>query len=82
MSDMATPALPGWYNDPEGVRPHQAYWDGEKWTGAIRRETDQPTRKNRAWMWVVFGIVAVAVCYLGLLVVALRWLTSGGFYSY
>ena len=27
---------PGWYNDPEGVYSHQAYWDGEKWTGEIR----------------------------------------------
>ncbi len=32
---------PGWYNDPDGVHEHQAYWDGTKWTGDTR---SQPRR--------------------------------------
>jgi len=27
---------PGWYNDPSGQASHQAYWDGQQWTGATR----------------------------------------------
>ncbi len=34
MSEL--PQNPGWYIDPEGKLPHQAYWDGEKWTGETR----------------------------------------------
>lgn len=34
---MSSPPEPGWYKDPEGVHQHQAWWDGEKWTGATRR---------------------------------------------
>ena len=30
------PTSPGWYNDPQGVHTHQAYWDGENWTQATR----------------------------------------------
>lgn len=28
----------GWYNDPSGKAQHQAYWDGEKWTGETRTQ--------------------------------------------
>jgi hypothetical protein len=31
------PDAPGWYSDPDGRYQHEAYWDGEKWTGATRR---------------------------------------------
>lgn len=30
------PTKPGWYNDPDSLHSHQAYWDGEKWTGETR----------------------------------------------
>lgn len=30
------PVEPGWYNDPTGAYTHQAYWDGHRWTGAVR----------------------------------------------
>ncbi|MGA7281686.1 MAG: DUF2510 domain-containing protein [Acidimicrobiia bacterium] len=36
----SVPTAPGWYNDPTGKATHQAYWDGDKWTGATR---DGPT---------------------------------------
>ena len=29
-------ARPGWYDDPDSGLGHQAYWDGENWTGATR----------------------------------------------
>ena len=41
MSEL--PQNPGWYSDPEGKLPHQAYWDGEKWTGETRDA--KPNRK-------------------------------------
>lgn len=28
---------PGWYKDPSGVAEHEAYWDGQSWTGETRR---------------------------------------------
>jgi len=31
-----TPTAAGWYEHPDGVHQAQAYWDGEKWTGATR----------------------------------------------
>ncbi|MEA2001874.1 MAG: DUF2510 domain-containing protein, partial [Actinomycetota bacterium] len=58
------PTEPGWYNDSEGVHEHQAYWDGEQWTGETRRgrkdqtrrdfrETQPLPRKTRPWLWVL-----------------------------
>jgi len=62
---------PGWYNDPEGTHRHQAYWDGEKWTGQTRPDAGQiaqtsPTEKKplyrRPWfivLAVLFGLAAI-----------------------
>lgn len=51
------PTEPGWYSDPEGVQKHQAYWDGTKWTGAIR-----PARnKSQRWLWVLGFVVFLGV---------------------
>jgi hypothetical protein len=57
------PTEPGWYSDPEGVRSHQAYWDGEKWTGETRRP------RGRVWTrWVGYGAIGLAGLFgLGLL---------------
>lgn len=30
------PDAPGWYSDPDGMYRHEAFWDGEKWTGETR----------------------------------------------
>jgi len=51
---------PGWYDDPSGQAPHQAYWDGEKWTGQIR-PGPRTTRRTRfpPWVWVAGTIVLV-----------------------
>ncbi len=57
MGDMAEsekPTTPGWYNDPEGVRPYQAYWDGEKWTGETRPSlVRRRTRRYAGWSIIV-----------------------------
>lgn len=55
----------GWYDDPGGVHQHQAYWDGEKWTGAIRPAGPPEARKplyRRTWF-----ILVAAVFFLGML---------------
>jgi hypothetical protein len=64
---------PGWYNDPEGVHHrHQAYWDGEKWTGQTRPiPSAVPPHKSepvtpfykRTWFLIialVIGLAAIA----------------------
>jgi hypothetical protein len=74
MSDTVTLTAPGWYSDPEGVHTHQAYWDGEKWTGATR---PQPTR-NRTWMWiaVTIGVGMALVVFFLLLVLNSLYMLS------
>jgi hypothetical protein len=32
----ALPQKPGWYSDPEGNQPYEAFWDGQRWSGATR----------------------------------------------
>jgi hypothetical protein len=65
MSDLreavtggSQPTEPGWYFDPEGRYSHQAYWDGEKWTGEIRRGRKEARKARersfrRSWLTVV-----------------------------
>lgn len=53
------PVEPGWYEDPSGEATHEAYWDGEKWTGATR-----PDRKKRRRRQVTIGL-AIGVAVLG-----------------
>lgn len=68
---------PGWYSDPSGKAQHQAYWDGEKWTGETRTEfqarvaeakprvkTEREradSRRNRRVLLVVVALIVVAV---------------------
>ena len=51
---MSAPTDPGWYYDPEGRYSHQAYWDGERWTGATRRPPDDAA----VWGWTLIGFFA------------------------
>lgn len=66
----STESLPaGWYNDPEGRHHHQAYWDGEKWTGATQPGTSPSTgqqefitttnKKRSKTIWLVLGVLFV-----------------------
>ncbi len=45
MSNESLPTAPGWYNDPSGQMSHQAYWDGQQWTGETRpsRSAEAPS---------------------------------------
>ncbi|MGA7098597.1 MAG: DUF2510 domain-containing protein, partial [Acidimicrobiia bacterium] len=75
----AVPTAPGWYNDPTGKATHQAYWDGEKWTGATRDgssaspaamppvATSQPGRSGCFWI-VIAVIVLIVLGAIGALV--------------
>jgi hypothetical protein len=36
VKSAVMPTLPGWYHDPSGRATHQAWWDGDQWTGATR----------------------------------------------
>jgi hypothetical protein len=50
------PTTPCWYNDPAGEASHQAYWNGEQWTGATR-----PGPKTPAWKIIALATGLVVV---------------------
>lgn len=68
-ADVPTPSVPGWYNDSNGQFSHQAYWDGGRFTGAIRPDprifpsAPPPSSRNkdpfRTWL-IVIGAVLTA----------------------
>jgi len=68
MSSNQPPGRPGWYNDPEGVYQHQAYWDGQRWTGQTRRQT-APVDRWVKWVAILIGVAVVAF----LVLMALAW---------
>jgi hypothetical protein len=63
---LVEPTVPGWYNDPTGQASHQAYWDGGRYTGAVRPDPRRfPTQPQhgmkekdllKTWL-IVFAIV-------------------------
>lgn len=59
---------PGWYKDPDGLATHQAWWDGEKWTGVVRdsltRRVTSPDRKpnsTKRSVLIAIGISLVII---------------------
>jgi len=82
MGDMAEseiPEEPGWYNDPEGVRPYQAYWDGKKWTGETRPSLiRRRTRRYAGWSIIVL----VGGGYLWIVVDTIVKLSVTDYYSW
>lgn len=61
---------PGWYNDPDGVHSHQAYWDGKQWTGETRPGPGQsvstgpqtkPPIYKRPWVIVIAAILGLGL---------------------
>lgn len=56
MSTPKTPSEPGWYDDPEGRRNIERYWNGESWSGAPRSRP--PEFK---WWAAVLTVVGAAV---------------------
>lgn len=75
----SVPTAPGWYNDPTGKATHQAYWDGDKWTGATRDgptsspagippvASSQPGRSGCFWI-VIAVIILIVLGAIGALV--------------
>jgi hypothetical protein len=66
--EAPTPTEPGWYNDPSGKDSHQAYWDGQQWTGATRSGSSAPADVPPkgggvpGWVWLlVAALVGVAL---------------------
>ena len=61
MGDMAgseNPTTPGWYDDPDGVHKHQAYWDGARWTGETRGPLEVPVLEiviTSLWVLIFFS---------------------------
>lgn len=62
------PTLPGWYKDPKGEKSHEAYWDGEAWTGEVRRPTDGadavPATDPARWLLMVAGAITALGSFL------------------
>lgn len=52
------PVEPGWYKDPTGEFSHQAYWDGEQWTGEVRPGSPNRATTNAGPGWA--AIVSLA----------------------
>ena len=79
-ADADTEAIePGWYYDPTGVASHQAYWDGEKWTGATRpgpAQIGQPTKSSRSLVGVSVAVGAAIVLIVILAVVVVQFAGS------
>ena len=63
-----TPQRPGWYDDPDGVYEHQAYWDGIKWTGRTR----EPQAKVATAVATSIGILGGFAFYFGVMAADLK----------
>ena len=67
VDDQPVTREPGWYHDPDGQYVHQAYWDGERWTGRTRLgRKDERKARERSWRrsWtVVFAVIGVVLIY-------------------
>ncbi len=56
---------PGWYSDPSGKLSHEAYWDGEKWSGDTRKlqgtlTADESTERHVSKGWLL-GAAALMI---------------------
>jgi hypothetical protein len=65
----ATQAPAGWYNDPSGAVTHQAYWNGERWTGDTRPGPQAALGvKQRRSGCLVIALVVGALLIVGFIV--------------
>lgn len=70
-SSSGAPTSPGWYNDPSGNASHQAYWDGEKWTGATRPDPTTPAdgtppvvtaqQRRSGCGWIIIALIVLII---------------------
>lgn len=60
------PSAPGWYRDPDGVYEHEAYWDGERWTGATRHSARAESRRaTRQTLLIIVSVLLGTGLLLG-----------------
>lgn len=52
------PEAEGWYDDPEGRKGVERYWNGTAWSGAPREKA--PTLTLSAVLWSLVGTVLLA----------------------
>ena len=57
MSD--TPTEPGWYDDPDGHKNMERYWNGDSWSGAPRKK--QPEMKMSGIVTIVVGGLVLSI---------------------
>ena len=60
MGAPPQPTIPDWYQDPAGRFTHQAYWDGERWTGEVRTGSTVP-RTFAVGLAVIFGALSLLI---------------------
>ena len=56
------PTTEGWYDDPEGRKGVERYWNGTDWSGAPRQKPPQLTGAAIGWM-IVGTIVLSALAW-------------------
>ena len=56
-STPTTPALPGWYPNPVD-RDSARWWDGSRWTPAVRRSEPVAAPRARLGRWAYVGVAA------------------------
>ena len=49
---------PGWYDDPDGRKGFERYWNGSNWSGAPRRK--QPELTMSGVILIVVGTIVLA----------------------
>ncbi len=59
MSHPETPTEPGWYDDPDGKRGIEVYWNGERWSGAPRKKP--PELEWSGILLIVVGTIVFTV---------------------
>jgi hypothetical protein len=52
------PDAEGWYDDPEGRKGVERYWNGTAWSGAPRDKT--PSLSWSAIAWMLLGTMALS----------------------
>ena len=59
MSHSEAPSEPGWYDDPDGKRGIEVYWNGERWSGAPRKKA--PEQSWSGILTIVVGTIVFTV---------------------
>ena len=58
------PTTEGWYDDPEGRKGVERYWNGTAWSGAPREKARQLTGSAVAMMLIGTVVLAALVWWL------------------